>query len=553
MASVSSSSAYDLIGGGGAGGLQNGVNGNVVLNATTNPLLGPLSDNGGPTQTMALLPGSPAHGAGNINLAVDPVTNLPLATDERGEGFPRTSGGTVDIGAYERPVTTGPATVYTVDLTSASGTGSGNAGDLVYTVNQADANTNPAGSVIEFDPTVFNASMPQTITLSSTLVLSESVGPEVIDGPGANIVTISGENAVTVFEINDNVIASLGGLTISQGSSDTGEAGLTGDGGGINNAGYLTVTGCTITNNEANSGGGISNADTGNLALVDSAVTNNSAALGGGIFSEGTVTAINTTVALNGFPVIGVGALYCDDIYNLYFGYALTLTNCTIADNADGGLNITSVPAILNNTIVALNGDLSEDTAEDISSISGSISSSSANNMIGTGGSGGLQDGVNGNLVGISDPGLGSLADNGGPTPTIALLPGSPALGAGSIALAVDPTTGQPLTTDQRGAGFARVVDGRVDIGAFEFGAGSGSTSGPTITGEQVLDAGKGSHGHIMGFEPERAPARRRDRPSPVSRSWTLARVATVTSWASSSSSAIRSRPPGLVTRPTTT
>ena len=140
---------------------------------------------------------------------------------------------------------------------SASGTGSGNSDDLVYAINQANANTNPAGSVIEFAPTVFKASTPQTITLSRSLVLSEAVGPEVIDGPEPNVLTVSGNNAVTVFEINENVVASLAGLTISNGS------GGNGGGGGIYNTGYLTVTGSTITNNFDNKsgygGGGIFN------------------------------------------------------------------------------------------------------------------------------------------------------------------------------------------------------------------------------------------------------------------------------------------------------
>ena len=76
-------------------------------------------------------------------------------TDQRGEGFPRTVQGTVDVGAFERPGNVGPATVYTVNLTSATGAGSGNSGDLVYCIGLADANTSLAGSVIEFDPTVF--------------------------------------------------------------------------------------------------------------------------------------------------------------------------------------------------------------------------------------------------------------------------------------------------------------------------------------------------------------------------------------------------------------
>ena len=69
-------------------------------------------------------------------------------------------------------------------------------------------------------------------------------------------------------------------------------------------------------------------------------------------------------------------------------------------------------------------------------------------------------------------PLLGALANNGGPTQTHALLPGSPAIDSGSNALAVD-QNGIPLSTDQRGAGFDRIQNNgsgvsRVDIGAFE-------------------------------------------------------------------------------------
>jgi hypothetical protein len=56
------------------------------------PRLGPLQNNGGPTQTEALLPGSPAIGAGDPNA-------VSLRTDQR--GFPRTTKGKIDIGAFE--------------------------------------------------------------------------------------------------------------------------------------------------------------------------------------------------------------------------------------------------------------------------------------------------------------------------------------------------------------------------------------------------------------------------------------------------------------------
>jgi hypothetical protein len=60
-----------------------------------------------------------------------------------------------------------------------------------------------------------------------------------------------------------------------------------------------------------------------------------------------------------------------------------------------------------------------------------------------------------------------TLAFNGGPTKTHALVTNSPAINAGSNALAVD-ADGNPLTTDQRGAGSPRIRGGTVDIGAFE-------------------------------------------------------------------------------------
>jgi hypothetical protein len=87
---------YNLIGDGtGMTGLSDGVNGNLVgsSHAPIDPLLGALQDNGGPTQTHALLEGSPAIDAGNNAYATD--------WDQRGEGFPRIVNSIIDIGAFE--------------------------------------------------------------------------------------------------------------------------------------------------------------------------------------------------------------------------------------------------------------------------------------------------------------------------------------------------------------------------------------------------------------------------------------------------------------------
>ena len=81
-------------------------------------------------------------------------------------------------------------TIFTVNSTGNTSLGSGTSGTLPYVISQANANMNTQGSEIQFDSSVF--STPRTITLAATLVLSEKSGPEVIDGPGANLVTVSG-------------------------------------------------------------------------------------------------------------------------------------------------------------------------------------------------------------------------------------------------------------------------------------------------------------------------------------------------------------------------
>ena len=243
-----------------------------------------------------------------------------------------------------------------------------------------------------------------------------------------------------------------------------------GAGGGIANYGTLTITNSTVAGDSASgSGGGIENAF-GALTVANSTIADNSASRsGGGIDNGGTLTVTNSTVADNNAD--GGGGIDNDG--------ALAITNSTIASNnatsggMGGGLLVSSGTPTLNNTIVALNtsGVGNSTTPDDISLDGvGPLSPLNSNNLIGTGGSGGLTNGINGNQVGVANPGLdpNGLEDNGGPTQTIALLSDSPAIDAGSNALAVDPQ-GNPLTTDQRGSGYPRIVHGDVDIGAFEF------------------------------------------------------------------------------------
>ena len=120
---------------------------------------------------------------------------------------------------------------------------------------------------------------------------------------------------------------------------------------------------------------------------------------------------------------------------------------------------------MLNSTIVAanFNGAIPDD-------IKGTIDSSSSFNLIGTGDSGGLADGVNHNQVGVSNPQLGPLQDNGGPpirTFTQALLCGSPAIDKGTNNGFIFDQRELPRMFDDPSVPNAAGTDA-TDIGAYE-------------------------------------------------------------------------------------
>jgi predicted outer membrane repeat protein len=220
-----------------------------------------------------------------------------------------------------RTLLSGSPTIFTVDLTSDAGTGSDNKGDLLYCVTQANANTNAAGSEIQFAPTVFKAAAPQTVTLAKTLVLDETAGPEVIDGPGASVVTISGNNAVQVISVLGDSTATLSGLTVAEGNTNQG-------GGGIDNGGVLTVTNCAFSNNSTTAaGGGIEN--DGTLSITSSTFLSNSAGFGGGIENERTLSVTGSTIESN-------TATFGGGIDNDENG-TLTLTTTTFSSNSATG------------------------------------------------------------------------------------------------------------------------------------------------------------------------------------------------------------------------
>ena len=284
----------------------------------------------------------------------------------------------------------------------------------------------------------------------------------------------------------------LTNCTINANSAGNGyeQGGSGGSGGGIYGNGLITIIACNVNSNSAGtgnfggfhyiggrpggSGGGIYSAGM-LIKIVASTINSNTAGNGGtvpdsnfpgdggpggGVYSGGPLTLANCTISANSSGQGGNngngGGIYCGDL--------LTLVACTVSAN-DGGFGggvFCVAPGALINSLIALN------TANSYPDLDGSFTSQ-GNNLLGQiEGSSGLTNDVNGDLVGSAkaplNPLLGPLADNGGLTWTMALLPGSPAIDAGSDVLLVSPYN---LSTDQRG--FPRKMGGHVDIGAFEY------------------------------------------------------------------------------------
>ena len=254
-----------------------------------------------------------------------------------------------------------------------------------------------------------------------------------ITGAGANTTVIDGADADRVFEILGSNVT-ISGITIQNGSAS--------DGGGIwlNASSSLTLRDAAVSDNHAtNTGGGI--LVSGLLTLDRATVEGNSADVGGGIFvnNGASATLINTTFSGNSAASNG-GAIFTRN--------AVDITNSTIADNTAaagaGGIHKAgSGNASLKNTILANNTGGNANGA--LISLGNNIDSQNTAGLMGPG------DQI------MTDPLLGVLKYNGGPTKTYALLTGSPAIDAGTA-------TGAP-TVDQRGV--SRL--GATDIGAYEY------------------------------------------------------------------------------------
>ncbi|MBS1796065.1 MAG: carboxypeptidase regulatory-like domain-containing protein [Acidobacteria bacterium] len=366
----------------------------------------------------------------------------------------------------------------TIDLTvnSTADPGDGVCNPAECTLREA-INTAASGDTIPFAAALF--STPQTITLTAgELPINKDL---TIAGPGANRLSISGNNASRVFNIGAGFTANISGVTITGGRSNSG-----GGGGGVINNGNLNLSGSVVTGNTAaGAGGGVFCQGTGSMSIAGSTISGNSTTglFNGGGFQnncQGTTTITNSTISGNTASNIGGG-------FRTTQG-DVTVTNSTITNNTAlngaGGISIGTGSITVRNTIVA--GNQNNATIPDVAgafisggfNLIGNVSGATGFNQTGD------QTGTGGAPL---DPLLGPLGNNGGPTPTHAISTNSPALDKGSSFGA---------TTDQRGLVRPRdnpavpnAGDG-ADIGAYE--AQVATAAALTIAGRVTTADGRG-------------------------------------------------------------
>jgi hypothetical protein len=356
---------------------------------------------------------------------------------------------------------------------------------------QADvtqANSDNAGDTINF-------SCSGDIIVSQTLNITGSM---TLDGSGQSV-TLDGNYSLQVLIVQSGASVTLKALTVAHGfitnnfggglsnsgtlsiSNSTFASNSAVSGGGLSNSGTLSISNSTFANNSAvsggGSGGGLSN-NGGTVSISNSTFANNSAthqAAGGGLSNgNGTVSISNSTVANN-------SADYGGGLYNAGQASSINIINSTFANNSGtyfgGGLYNGNGTLSISNSTIASNSALSGNGGglynNGTASIGGSIV---ANN---SGGDCSLSvalhdQGYNlesGSSCGFtstgslqnSNPQLSLLANNGGPTQTMALQQGSPAIDTIPVSTTLCPAT------DQRGTTRPDNGETSCDMGAYEF------------------------------------------------------------------------------------
>jgi hypothetical protein len=305
-----------------------------------------------------------------------------------------------------------------------------------------------------------------TLAKSTALNFNSTVGTQSTGG-GAFVAggTLNIENSLVLSNTTAGISAHGGGLAVTNGA--------------------INLVGTSVLRNRASgagaNGGGIANLS-GTVLVRDSTVAENlttsANSNGGGVYSDTnltgtqTTTLLNSTISGNSSTSRGGGVFNADG--------AMVIRHSTITNNSTPYLNTgngvaslgnaaTSISTRIESSIIAGNVGSAAGTGSDVDFVDAQFLNSFVSdgyNVIGTGNALAKFD-QPGDKIGITNPLLSPLAANGGLTDTHALLDGSAAINAGKPSFNAS-NFSPPLSTDQRGVGFARVLGGRIDAGAFE-------------------------------------------------------------------------------------
>ncbi|MFN8595361.1 MAG: choice-of-anchor Q domain-containing protein [Anaerolineae bacterium] len=351
--------------------------------------------------------------------------------------------------------------------------------------NGADTIDLPAGMyVLSIAPTTGDDAASGDLDITANLTIA---------GSGPVVTTIEANGLDRVLEVSNGSQVSISRLTLQGGNTTT-----TGSAVRLTGSSTLNLTAVRVTTNVGSAaiyvingsnlkvfGSRIENNTSGGVYLQpnvianirDSTLSNNTSSLGGGaIYSLGTLALVNSTLSGNTADSSGGGLLNTGtaSLYNV----TIVSNTVTIGSGGatGGGLyNHISATLTLRNSLIANNIDAS--TFQVFNDCSGTVTSEGYNLIEDT--TGCTINGVTtGNITG-SDPNVGALANNGGPTFTHALNAGSPAINAGDI-LGCRDEAHSLLLTDQRG--YLR--NGTCDIGAYEYNSPGQAT--PTNTPTQT-------------------------------------------------------------------
>jgi hypothetical protein len=447
----------------------------------TNPLLGPLQDNGGSSWTHALLASSPA--IDRIPTSVNGC-GTSITTDQRGYLRPIPVGGKCDIGAYE------VQSACRAQIGTGATFDSGDAAAVQAAIDMA-----PPGDTVKVAGTCAGveqrAGLMQTAYLAKPLTVrgGYTLTNWTTSNPMGNPTVLDARQSGRVIYLTGGLSVTLENLTVRGGATTS-----YGGGGVYVGAGNATLNGLQIVSNTAPWGGGILN-EGGILAVNNCTVSGNSAdRWGGGIVSwSGTLTLTNSTLSSNqarggDLSFDGGGAM------DLYGALNVVLIDSTVVSNTASIANVTksgiwleSGTLKIQNSIVAHNGVTNNVRVE-----SSAAFLSQGYNLTNSGPGTPFTTTTD---ITNTNPLLGLLQDNGGSSWTHALLPGSPAIDR--IPFNTN-SCGTSITTDQRGWARPWPTGGQCDIGAYEvhpavcvarFGAGTTYSSGDAMALQAAVDA----------------------------------------------------------------